>query len=51
MRETKGLWYFERMIIKYVLKNNIYIYIHTHTRIERSKQGDKELVGALGFFF
>ena len=29
MRETKGLWYFERMIIKYVLKNNIYIYTHT----------------------
>ena len=34
------------MIIKYVLKNNIY----THTRIERNKQSDKELVRALGFF-
>ena len=45
MRETKGLWYFERMIIKYVLKNIIY----THTRIERNKQCDKELVRALGF--
>ena len=31
MRETKGLWYFERMIIKYVLKNKKYIYIYTHT--------------------